>query len=95
MKILDYQLLVPGHPALDIWDIIYSATDAAYRAQDMEEDLRAYYAILSGYMEDKVDYAVFRQELADRRVKGVVMTSGFEQVKLLLNTSQVYLAWQR
>lgn len=75
VKILDYQLLVPGHPALDIWDIIYSATDAAYRAQDMEEDLRAYYAILSGYMEDKVDYAVFRQELADRRVKGVVMTS--------------------
>jgi len=76
VKILDYQVLVPGHPALDIWDIIYSATDAAYRAADMEEDLRAYYTVLAGYMADRVDYTLFRQELADRRVKGVVMNSG-------------------
>ena len=73
MKILDYQGLTLGHPAQDIWSIIYSATDAEYRAGDMEEDLRAYYGVLSGYMETKADYTEFRQELEERRVQGITM----------------------
>ena len=66
-----------GHPALDIWSIVYSVTDADYRADHLEEDLRAYYAVLSGYMETKVDYGEFRQELEERRVMGMVMYGGF------------------
>jgi len=73
VKILDYQALTLGHPAQDIWSIVYSATDADYRANHMEEDLRAYYTILSGYMETNVDYTEFRQELEERRVYGMVM----------------------
>ena len=66
-----------GHPALDIWSIIYSATDATYRADHMEEDLRAYFIILWGYMETQVDYTEFRQELEERRVMGMVMYGKF------------------
>ena len=50
MKILDYQGLTFGHPALDIWNIVDSATDSDYRARHMEEDLRAYFSILAGYI---------------------------------------------
>jgi aminoglycoside/choline kinase family phosphotransferase len=77
VKILDYQGLTLGHPALDIWSIIYSATDATYRADDMEEDLRAYFTILSAYMETQVNYTEFRQELEERRVMGMVMYGTF------------------
>ena len=73
VKILDYQGLTLGHPALDIWSIVYSATDAEYRAGHLEDDLRAYYGILAGYMETGADYADFRRELEERRVIGMVM----------------------
>ena len=73
MKILDYQTLTPGHPAFDIWAMVYSATDAEYRENYLEEDLKAYYAVLSGYMDEKVDYKLFREEVEERRVKGMTM----------------------
>jgi len=75
VKILDYQVLMPGHPALDIWTMVYSATDAQYRANQLEEDLKAYFDVLSGYMEEKVDYKEFREELEERRMKGITMDS--------------------
>ena len=62
---------------MDIWTIIYSATDGAYRADHMEDDLRAYYSILLGYIEEAVDYTEFRQELEERRVMGMVMYGTF------------------
>ena len=62
-----------GHPAFDIWSIVYSATDAEYRANHLEEDLRAYYNILSSYMDTKADYMEFRTEVEERRLMGVVM----------------------
>ena len=80
VKILDYQGLTLGHPALDIWSIIYSATDATYRADHMEEDLRAYFTILMGYMETQVNYTEFRQELEERRVMGMVMYGKFKDL---------------
>ena len=80
VKILDYQGLTLGHPALDIWSIIYSATDATYRADHMEEDLRAYFTILSGFMETQVNYTEFRQELEERRVMGMVMYGKFKDL---------------
>ena len=120
---------MPGHPALDIWTMVYSATDAQYRfsssqwrsassslirkapmiistffhgltdqissvyediiisllqwcthphhphsrANQLEEDLKAYFDVLSGYMEEKVDYKEFREELEERRMKGITM----------------------
>ena len=39
----------------------------------MEEDLKAYFNVLSGYMEEKVDFEEFRQELEERRMKGITM----------------------
>jgi hypothetical protein len=77
VKILDYQGLTLGHPALDIWSIVYAATDADYRGHHLEDDLRAYYTILSGYMDTRVDYTEFRQELEERRVMGMVMYGRF------------------
>ena len=53
--------------------MVYSATDADYRANHLEEDLKAYYAVLSGYMDEKVDYKLFREEVEERRVKGMTM----------------------
>ena len=43
----------------------------------MEEDLRAYFSILLGYMETQVNYTEFRQELEERRVMGMVMYGKF------------------
>ena len=43
------------------------------RANHMEEDLKAYFNVLSGYMEEKVDFEEFRQELEERRVKGITI----------------------
>ena len=85
MKILDYQTLTPGHPAFDIWAMVYSATDAQYRALHLEEDLKAYYEVLSGFMEEQVDFKIFREEVEDRRVKGMTMDGKFLQICRLIN----------
>ena len=77
VKILDFQALTLGHPAFDIWSIVYAATDGKYRADHLEEDLRAYYTIFSTYMDTKADYSEFRQELEERRVMGMVMYGSF------------------
>ena len=69
---MDYANISLGHPALDIWPIVYSATDAEYRKEHLEVDLQAYYAVLSTYMDTKVDYAVFRQEVEERRAFSVI-----------------------
>ena len=73
VKILDYQGISLGHPALDIWPMVYSATDAEYRKEHMDVDLQAYYAVLSTYMDVKVDYTVFRQEVEERRAFGMIV----------------------
>ena len=73
VKILDFQGLTLGHPAMDIWSIVYSCTDPEYRAASLESDLAAYYAVLAGYLETKVDYTEFRQEVMERRTMGMVM----------------------
>ena len=44
------QGLTLGHPALDIWTIVYSATDPEYRATHLETDLQAYYTILTSLL---------------------------------------------
>ena len=54
VKIQDFQYIGFGHPAMDIWFIVYSATDAEYRANHLEDDLQAYYDVLSGYMDTRV-----------------------------------------
>ena len=77
VKILDYQGLTLGHPSIDIWTIIYSATDAEYRAAHLEEDLQAYYSVFSTYMDTAVDFAEFRQEVEEGRVYGMVMFGEF------------------
>ena len=75
VKILDYQGLTLGHPAMDIWSIVYSCTDGEYRKDYLEEDLKAYYTILSGYIDATADYTEFRQEVEDRRAYGQVQIS--------------------
>ena len=74
VKILDFQALTLGHPALDIWTIVYSATDPEYRAAHLEADLRAYFTVLASYMEEAApDFNEFMQELEERRVYGMAM----------------------
>ena len=77
MKILDYQGLTLGHPAMDIWTIMYSATDAEYRAAHLENDLQAYYAVFSTYMDTAVDFAEFRREVEESRVYGMALWGEF------------------
>ena len=59
--------------------MVYSATDAEYRANYLEEDLKAYFAVLSGYMDEKVDYKLFREEVEERRVKGMTMDGKYSE----------------
>ena len=68
VKVLDYQTITLGHPALDIWAMVYSATDAEYRRDHLEADLQAYYGVLSSYMDIKEEYSVFRQELEQEEI---------------------------
>ena len=76
MKILDFQALTLGHPALDIWTMVYSATDPEYRAAHLEADLRAYFTVLTTYMEEaNPDFTEFMQEVEERRVYGMVLFS--------------------
>ena len=77
VKILDFQGLTLGHPALDIWTMVYSATDPEYRVAHLEGDLCAYHTVLATYMEDATDFAEFKQEVEERRVYGMVMFSKF------------------
>ena len=77
MKILDYQGLTLGHPAMDIWTIVYSATDPEYRAAHLDNDLRAYHEVFSTYMDEAVDYTEFRKEVDERRIYGMVMFGKF------------------
>ena len=78
VKILDFQGLTLGHPAQDIWTIVYAATDPEYRAAHLEADLRAYHAVLATYMEDAApDFSEFMRELEERRVYGLVLFSKF------------------
>jgi len=62
---------------MDIWTILYSATDADYRAANLENDLQAYYAVFSTYMDTVVDYAEFRQEVEESRVYGMALFGNF------------------
>ena len=76
MKILDFQSLTLGHPAMDIWSIVYSASDPEYRATHLEGDLRAYFTVLTSYMEEAApDFTEFMQELEERRVYGIALWS--------------------
>ena len=76
MKILDFQALTLGPPAMDIWSVVYSATDPEYRAAHLEADLRAYFTVLATYMEEAHrDFTEFMQELEERRVYGIVLFS--------------------
>ena len=75
MKILDFQGLTLGHPAQDIWTIVYASTDPEYRAASLEADLRAYYAVLATYMEAAPAFEEFMQEVEERRVYGMVLFS--------------------
>lgn len=43
----------------------------------MEEDLKAYFNVLSSYMGEKVDFKEFRQELEERRMKGITLDCKF------------------
>ena len=76
MKILDFQALTLGHPAVDIWSMVYSATDPEYRAASLEADLRAYFTVLATYMEEAdPDFTEFMKEVEERRVYGLVLFS--------------------
>jgi len=76
VKILDFQGLTIGHPGFDIWTMVYSATDPEYRATHLEADLRAYYDIISTYMEECPDFTQFMQELEENRILGMTMFGG-------------------
>ena len=78
VKILDFQALTLGHPAMDIWTMVYSATDPEYRAAHLEADLRAYFTVLATYMEEaNPDFTEFMREMEERRVYGMVLFSKF------------------
>ena len=62
---------------MDIWTIVYAATDPKYRAANLEDDLHAYYTVLSTYMDVAVDFEEFKQETEERRVYGMAMFGRF------------------
>ena len=91
VKILDFQGLTLGHPAQDIWTIVYAATDPEYRAAHLEADLRAYHAVLATYMEDAApDFSEFMRELEERRVYGLVLFSKFYSQNFCLHHAPTF-----
>ena len=83
------QGLTLGHPALDIWTMVYSATDPEYRAAHLEADLRAYFTVLTTYMEEAdPNFSEFMQEVEERRVYGMVLFS-----KLITYSRQSLCTW--
>ena len=84
VKILDYQTLSLGHPATDIWKIVYTATDSNFRTNNFEECLKSYFSILSTYMTDLEDtnYEDFKEEVEARRSTSPLI-DGFRTVLTL------------
>ena len=69
VKILDFQTLSVGHPASDIWRMVYSATDSNFRKNHFEDCLKSYFSILSGYMAPLADVSFdeSKREVDERR----------------------------
>lgn len=71
-KILDYQTINPGHPATDIWMLVYGSTDSDFRKNHFQECLESYFSVLSDYMSPLVDvsFQEFQTEVEERRFPG-------------------------
>jgi len=73
VKILDFQSIAPGHPATDIWRIIYSTTDLQFRTEDLMTCLQSYFSIFSQYMGSEAgSFEDFHQEVEERRLVGIL-----------------------
>ena len=69
---MDEQAIVTNTTLIIICTFILTS-----RANHLEEDLKAYFNVLSSYMEEKVDFKEFRQELEERRMKGITLDCKF------------------
>ena len=61
-------------------------TQLTSRANQLEDDLRAYFDVLSTYMEEKADFKEFREEMEERRMKGITMDGKLRKQKGLSGT---------
>ena len=64
-----------GHPASDIWRMVYSATDSNFRKTHLDDCLKSYFSILSGYMAHLTDvsYDEFKKKVDERRFVSPLM----------------------
>ena len=84
VKILDYQTISLGHPATDIWRLVYTATDSNFRKNHLENCLKSYFSILSSYMHPLADvsFEAFKEEV-DMRRGASPLVDGFRSVLTL------------
>ena len=65
VKLLDFQNMVIGHPARDLWYLLQIGTDPDFRSKHLDTVLEEYFAVLSSYLEAsgvKVEFSAFRAE---------------------------------
>jgi len=65
VKLLDFQGIVMGHPARDLWYLLQIGTDVDFRRKHLETVFREYYIVFSSYLEAgglRVEFTSFRDE---------------------------------
>ena len=65
VKLLDFQGMVIGHPARDLWYLLQIGTDPEFRSKHLDTVFEKYFAVFSSYIEAvgvKVEFDVFRAE---------------------------------
>ena len=65
VKLLDFQNIVMGHPARDLWYLLQIGTDVDFRRKHLETVFREYYIVFSSYLKAgglKAEFTSFRDE---------------------------------
>ena len=76
--ILDYQVMALGHPARDIWYLIYSNTDKEFREKHLQTVLQEYFHGLSKYLQMEniqMSFETFKEEITRLKVPVALLLS--------------------
>ncbi len=75
IKLIDFQMMGRGHPALDICYLLHINTDSEFRSKHLETVLREYYQVFSTYLDKdlNMNFKIFEKEFQERRQYGLVL----------------------
>ncbi len=75
IKLIDFQMMGRGHPALDICHLLYTHTDSEFRSKHLQTVLRRYYQVFSSYLDKdlNMNFEIFEKEFQERSQYGLVL----------------------